>query len=186
MILHIKQIFTALSILTSGEDITPPTKHDFKTGIVDGPVGSSAVTESFERGAIEQSDDDITSEELTNAEPRNLAQSIEVKLASVLLKLEHSFLVPSTAVTELLDEVQYLIGTASVPVAQKTLLDSLKSNNCIVDESLVKELATVLCTTNPVKAAVGKGGPLSTAWKRKAYYRKNFNVVEPIEYFFRL
>ena len=106
-----------------------------------------------------------------------------MKLASVLLKLKHYFLVPSVAVTELLDELQYLIGTASVPVAQKTLLDSLKSNNCIVDESLVKELATVLCTTNPIKAAVGKGGPLSTAWKRKAYYRKNFNVVEPIEYF---
>ena len=161
----------------------PHTIHDFKTGIVDGPVGSSAVEESFESGATVQSDDDITSEELTNEEPRNLTQSIEVKLASVLLKLEHYFLVPSIAVTELLDELQYLIGTASVPVAQKTLLDSLKSNNCIVDESLVKELATVLCTTNPIKAAVGKGGPLSTAWKRKAYYRKNFNVVEPIEYF---
>ena len=52
----------------------PHTIHDFKTGIVDGPVGSSAVEESFESGATVQSDDDITSEELTNEEPRNLTQ----------------------------------------------------------------------------------------------------------------
>lgn len=51
---------------------------------------------------------------------------------------------PSAAVNELLEELQHLIGTASVPVAQKTLFDFLRNNSCIVDESVVKELATAL------------------------------------------
>lgn len=35
-----------------------------------------------------------------------------------------------------------------------------------------------MCTSNPVQ----KGGPLSTAYQRKQYYKENFNVVEPVEY----
>lgn len=163
----------------------PYTIHDFKPGVVDGPVVpccSSPVVKSFESSTTENSDDDIPSEEPSAEESINLAKVIELKLASVLLKSEHSFLVPSAAVNELLDELQYLIGTASVPITQKTLLDSLQNNSCTVDEFVVKELATVLCNSNPIQAAIGNYGPLSTAWKRKAYYRENFNVVEPIEY----
>lgn len=35
---------------------------------------------------------------------------IELKFASVLLKLENCFLVPSAAVNELLDDLQYLMS----------------------------------------------------------------------------
>ena len=171
-----------LSELTNGENIPPHTIHDFKQGIVDGPVNSAAVVESFESGTTEQSDDDLQSEELPDEESTNLTKVIELKLASVLLKLEHCFLVPSAAVNELLEELQYLIGTASVPFTQKTIIDFIQDNNCRVDESVVKELATVLCTSNPIQAAIANHGPLSTAWRWKTYYQKNFNVVEPVEY----
>jgi len=117
------------------------------------------------KAATEQSDDDMPSEELPDEESTNLTQVIELELASVLLKLEHSFLVPSAAVNELLEELQYLIGTTSMLVSQKTLFDFLQNNSCIVDESVVKELAPVLCTSNPIQAAIGKHGPLSIAWK---------------------
>lgn len=161
----------------------PHTIQDFKPGTVMESLENSTLEESFQSNTTEHSDDDILSEELPNAEPKSLAQVIELKFASVLLKLKNCFLVPSAAVNELLDELQYLIGTASVPVAQKTLLDFLQNNNCVIDNSLVQDLASVLCNTNPIQAAIGKQGPLSTAWKRKAYYKTNFNVVEPIEYF---
>lgn len=125
----------------------------------------------FEIDSPEQSDDALPSEELS-AEWRNLTKIIELKLASVLLKLENCFLVSSAAVHELLEEPQHLIGTASVTVIQRTIADFLPDSNCGVDESVVKELATALCTSNPIQAAIGSGGPLSTAWKRKGYYRK--------------
>lgn len=79
---------------------------------------------------------------------------------------------PSEAVNELLEELQPIVGTVSLPFIQKTICDVLQGQNVEVQRSVVKELATVLCTH----------GPLSSTWKRKAYYRKNFNVVEPVEY----
>lgn len=115
---------------------TPHTIHDFKRGIVDGPVDSPAAVESFESGTTEQPDDNLPSEERPDKESTNLTKVIELKLASVLLKLEHSFLVPSAAVNELLKELQYLIGTASVPVAQKAIFDFLQDNSCSVDETV--------------------------------------------------
>lgn len=158
---------------------TPHTVNDFKPGIVSGlvdcPVGS------FERDSPEQSDDALPSEE-NSAEFSDLTKAIASKLASVLLKLENCFLVSSAAVDELLEELQHLIGTASVPVVQNIIAGYLQDRNCGVDESVVKELATVLCTSNPIQAAIRSGGPLSTAWKRKGNCRKNFNVLEPVEY----
>lgn len=88
----------------------------------------------------------------------------------------------SAAVNELLEELQYIIGTDSVSFTQKTICDFLQKQNWEVQVSVVKELATVLCTENPIQAAIGNYGSLSSAWKRKAYYRKNFNVVEPVQY----
>lgn len=60
---------------------TPHTIHDFKPGIVDGPVDSPAVVESLESGTTECSDDDLPSEELPEEESTNLTEIIELKLA---------------------------------------------------------------------------------------------------------
>ena len=39
-----------------------------------------------------------------------------------------------------------------------------------------------MCSGNPVQRSIHKGGPLSTAYLRKKYYKENFSVVEPAEY----
>ena len=70
----------------------------------------------------------------------------------------------------------------SVPVTQNTITQFLLDNNCQVEESLVQELASELCTSHPIQVAIGKEGPLSTAWKRNKYYRSKLFVVEPVEY----
>lgn len=49
-----------------------------------------------------------------------------------------------------------------------------------VDQSVVEKLACALSETNPVKYAIGDKGPLSRAWRRKAYFKRHFNVVEPV------
>ncbi len=48
----------------------------------------------------------------------------------------------------------------SVPVTQKTITQFLVDHNCQIDGSLVEELATELCTSHPIKLAIGKDGPL--------------------------
>ncbi|KAK0135157.1 hypothetical protein N1851_029028 [Merluccius polli] len=59
-------------------------------------------------------------------------------------------------VDELLQELNYLIGSLSLPI---TLI------------------ASALCKTNPVKKTIGDKGPLTSAWKRKAYYKNHFNQI---------
>lgn len=164
---------------------TPYTIRDFKPEAIHG--SGSPLLESLEQCDAELGDvpyEDLTFEEHTVVpEETDSPKVIELKFASVLLKLEHSYLVQSAAVNELLEELQYIIGTDSVSFTQKTICDFLQKQNWEVQGSVVKELATVLCTDeNPIQAAIGDDGPLSSAWKRKAYYRKNFNVVEPVEY----
>ena len=83
----------------------------------------------------------------------------------------------NAAVDELLPEFNYLIGSLSLPITQKTISQVLKDNGCQFDQSVVKKLASALCDTNPVKKAIGDKGPLSSAWRRKAYYKLHFNVV---------
>lgn len=107
---------------------------------------------------------------------------VQQKLAAVLLKLENIFHLPSAAVEELLEELQYLLGTASLCSTAKVIQDTVSSQSLQIDHSVIQELASLLCTSNPVYKSIGKGIPLSTSFKRKTYYKNNFKVVEPIEY----
>lgn len=112
----------------------------------------------------------------------DLAHNVELKVASVLLKLEHIYLVPGIAVDELLQEFDYLISTASVPIVQQTIAQHLEKSNCQVNETVLQDLALTICKSNPISGSFGGCSPLSTAWKRKIYYKKHFKTVEPIEF----
>lgn len=98
------------------------------------------------------------------------------------MKLENIFHVPSIAIDELLCELHYLLSTVSVPVTCSSLSELFKTKNIEVDSLIVKELADILCKSNPLVKAIGKGGPLATAYKRKEYFKELFNVVEPVEF----
>lgn len=147
------------------------TINDFKSGIV--------VT-----SLIPNPPDSDLNEEIEPAteESRDLEKEVELKLASLLLKLEHTYLVSSAAVNELLEDLEHLIGAVSVPGSIAAINQHLEDNNCHVEASVVQQLATVLCSSHPIHKAIGKQGPLSTSWKRKSYYKREFGVVSPLEY----
>lgn len=156
---------------------------NFKPGVVENKIVNS-VNESFESVSGDISDDEITcsNEPVIDSDPVNLEKEIEFKLALVLLKLENIYLVLNTAIDELLQELSYLIGTVSLPITQKTLNEILQTHSCEFDQSIVEKLANVLCESNAIKKAIGHRGPLSNAWRRKSYFKRHFNVVEPVEF----
>lgn len=47
---------------------------------------------------------------------QDLSKTLELKLGSLVLKLENYFHVPRTAIDELLAELHYLLVSASVPI----------------------------------------------------------------------
>lgn len=151
---------------------------DFKEDIVRG----SFATETAEHVAS-NAEELWGDEQPVDLETSNYHEDVvQLKLAAVLLKLENIFHVPSAAVDELLEEFQYLLGTASLCTAAKVIQDTLNSHSLQIDQSVIEELASALCTSNPVYKSVGKGCPLATSFKRKNFYKENFKVVEPVEY----
>ena len=74
--------------------------------------------------------------------------NVELKVASLLLKLEHIYLVSSVAVDELLQEFEYLISSASVPPVHQTIAQHLQNVNCQVDETVLQELACTVCKSS--------------------------------------
>ncbi|XP_030596339.1 uncharacterized protein LOC115787699 [Archocentrus centrarchus] len=104
----------------------------------------------------------------------------EQQLATALLQLEFLVQVPGIAVDEFLQELNYLLNSASVPTG--VVRDILERHKVQFTDDLVKDIISALCASNPVCRAIEKGGSLSTVHRRLKYYREKFCVVEPVTY----
>lgn len=154
------------------------TENVLKQGINSVEASCASVASDIPDGENIESDVNLDSA-FDNRDSENLEKDIGLKIASVLLKLENIYLVSNAVVNELLQELNYLLGSLSLPITQGTISQVLQEHGCQFDTSIVEKLASALCETNPVKKVIGDKGPLSSAWRRKAYYKRHFNVVEP-------
>lgn len=163
---------------------TPRTLADFKPGIVKTTtVASLSLDHSLPDGLDEDCiEEDSSGTSVNWNEDKALSGAIEQQFAAALLKLEYLVHVPGTAIDEFLQEVYHLISSASVPVSRSFVTDILKRNNLQVADSVVEEITTAICASNPVPKAIEKGGPLATSYQRKQYYKEKFSVVEPFTY----
>lgn len=109
-------------------------------------------------------------------------KAVEERLAAVLLKLENVLHVPSSVVDELLQDLHFLMSSASLPALHAIVSDFCTKHNLGLNETEIVELASAACVSNPLTKSIGDQGPLSTAFKRKKYFKDKFQVVEPVEY----
>nr|XP_024655854.1 uncharacterized protein LOC106676402 [Maylandia zebra] len=158
----------------------PYTLKDFKIGIANTIVGQTSADDSTDT-IVEEDISANIDHDTTTSETEDLANVIELNFASLLLKLENYFHVPSIAIDELLSELHYLISCASVPLTNQVIVDILKNHNLCLDQPVIEEL-TKAVSFNPLLKAIEKDGTLATAFKRRQYYRKHFEVIDPIEY----
>lgn len=79
-----------------------------------------------------------------------------------------------------------MIYSASVPLSCDIVSDIFHRRNLPVDELIIRETVDAVCSGNPVQRAIQKGGPLSTAYLRKQYYKENFSVIEGDGYRYRM
>lgn len=110
-----------------------------------------------------------------------MVEVIVEQLGSLLLKLD-IFNVPSRCVDEIVEELQFIVGSASASVIQNIVCETLENHDCTVEELVITDLVKSICYLNPISLAFRKEGHLSTAHNRKIYYSEHFSIVEPIEY----
>jgi len=165
----------------------PYTLNDFKAGIVKLAAQSDESGRTVDDSPSSSADIDFVPPSDADSDilvdtSEDLSKLVEQKIAAVLLKLENIFHVPSTAIDELLDELHFLLSTVSVPVTCSSLSEFFENKNLEVDCLIIKELADILCKSNPLVKAIAKDGPLSTPYKRKEYFKDLLNIVEPVEF----
>lgn len=141
---------------------TPYSLQDFKVGIV-----HTSETENSADGDTDNSTHggecnvDSDSDIETGTKEQDLLKTIELKLGSLLLKLENYFHVPRTAIDELLAELHFLIGSASFPMFEERIQETFRNHNVCVDQIVIKELTTALSSCNPLLKGIAKGWPTS-------------------------
>ncbi|XP_030613299.1 uncharacterized protein LOC115800188 [Archocentrus centrarchus] len=164
---------------------TPHTLEDFIPGVV---KSTRLATPSFPEISDFQEEDQcvegaqcVEVDTFDTQEGKRLPKDhTEQQLATALLQLEFLVQVPGIAVDEFLQELNYLLNSASVPTG--VVRDILERHKVQFTDDLVKDIISALCASNPVCRAIEKGGSLSTVHRRLKYYREKFCVVEPVTY----
>lgn len=163
---------------------TPHLYSDFKEEVITHIDQDEMATEQNPIAINDDDDDDD--------EPDVLQESVETaagvlntivkKVGSLLLKLESIYNVSSQCIDELVEELSFISSVASIPVIRNIVAVNFKRLGCTAEDKVIAELAEELCNGNPVSAAFGEDSPFRTAFKRKAYFKENFMIVEPVEY----
>ena len=128
---------------------------------------------------IEERQDDVSEVGDTHFDPNKshkLIATFVENLAAMLLKLEHFVHVPATAIDEFLEELHYLLTSASSPLSENKLQEVFEKHNLAVEKSVLNDIASV-SALHPLYTVIWKGGVLSTAYPRKKIYDHHFIVV---------
>ncbi|XP_071331731.1 uncharacterized protein [Trachinotus anak] len=113
--------------------------------------------------------------------PVDISNEIHQRIGSLLLKLESVHNVSGKCIDDLVEELHF-IYTASAPVIRQLVDATLKKNNCVVEEDIVKELVEELCKSHPTSKALGEDGPFGSVYLRRQYFKTQFEFVQPVEY----
>ncbi len=105
--------------------------------------------------------------------------SIQRRIASLLLHLQAVLHVSQSAIQETVDDL-FNVGEFVRQITMQTTENILKEHNC-TSEELTASLTEALQSANPL-TLLSREGPLGTEFKRQSFYRQIFTVIEPVEY----
>nr|XP_054600874.1 uncharacterized protein LOC129164486 isoform X2 [Nothobranchius furzeri]XP_054600875.1 uncharacterized protein LOC129164486 isoform X2 [Nothobranchius furzeri] len=164
---------------------TPHSLKDFKPGIIcQGQLPHTEEALVFETysGVGDHGEGNCeVSRANTQSEEEDRSLLVIDYIASLLLKLESVHLVSVRCIDELVDDLYFISSSATKSSVRDIVVSHLTKTNQTIDETFVSSLVEELCKSNPLSLALNSGGPLSSSFRRRDYFKKNFEVVEPIE-----
>ncbi|XP_070406635.1 uncharacterized protein [Nothobranchius furzeri] len=81
-----------------------------------------------------------------------------------------------------MEELHFLISSASEPVLKNIIENTLKKHDCTVEDAVVAELVKDICQLNPFCTALAVDGPLGTRYKRNQFLKEQLSFTEPVEF----
>ena len=110
-------------------------------------------------------------------EDKDLSQIIKEKFGSLFLKLESTFNVSNKCIDEIVNELQFISCTASVPVIRELIESTLRIHSCELDTAVISDLVKILSEAHPISSALASDGPFSTSYKRRPFMRNIFQLL---------
>lgn len=101
---------------------------------------------------------------------KDLPNLLGKKITLLFLKLESIFNVSNRYIDEVIEELYFISHSASGPIIKNIIQSCLAKHNCEIDEAVVSDMVTEFCNANPLTFTLSRSGPLSTAYKRRAFF----------------
>lgn len=159
---------------------TPHTLQDFKDDVLKMTCASSPNADDHSDMEVQDVEFSVT-DDGDGDDIKDLPNLLEKRLALLFLKLEIIFNVSNRCIDDVIEELHFISHSASGPIIKNILQSCLGKHNCEIDEAVVSDMVTELCKANPLTSTLGRSGPLSTVYKRRAFFKEQFGVVEPVE-----
>lgn len=123
--------------------------------------------------------------ETTYPEPVNF-ETLEHKLGSLLLYMQTILHITKRATQEILDGFSNIVSFTRL--AAKELIKDILKRCDNIDDALAEELSEhiieAIRNTDPLHVCTAEKGSLSTEHRRITYYKKHFQVIDPVEYLY--
>lgn len=110
---------------------------------------------------LSNENEDVSSD--TVVEEGDSVEAIIDHLSAFLLKLDCIHNIPSRCIDDIVEELQFINSSASLPVIKNIILDTFKNHNCSPDPMLDTDLMNSICQLSPLSVAICNGGPLASA-----------------------
>lgn len=157
---------------------TSYSSSDFKQDVFESHHSQTVVDSDVDQPEASAGDEGTSFE----GDLESTLYTVTQRIGLLLLKLQSIYNAPVKCIDALVEDLQFISSSASVAVVRNILDSTLKSNKCTVDQAIVTELAEQLCSSHPISTALGAGGPLGSAFKRRSYFKEHFQSVDPVEY----
>lgn len=113
-------------------------------------------------------------------EDQDLHDLLQHKVASLLLRMQTNLHVSKTTTQEIINEL-CSISSVVEECTPKIIESVLIKHNCAVNSAVTAAITEIVKKVNPL-SFLSKDGPFGSEYKRATFYKKNFKVIEPVEY----
>lgn len=171
-------------------------KKDFRNSVITETenINTDTETENLNTDATLNFDDDDadhdagqslqTVQEATDSSCESVdIETLEHKLASVLLKMQTVLHVSKSAIHDIVEEVHDIFHF-SKSLAVESIKNILVKQKIDVDAYVLQEISSAIFETNPLLLTTSEKGSLSTDHRKNLYFKEHFTVIEPTQYLY--